>query len=117
MGAAGVAIAGLQLEGATGLAAGVAVFLALTRLPFNAGLALGAAVTVALAVVTAIAESSSSAVAAEALVTVLLGVVALFLKRSRESQDQTELLMAELEDARDEQARVSGDRRARPDRG
>ena len=39
--------------------------------------------------------------------TVLLGVVAEFLKRSRESQDQTELLLAELEDARDEQARAA----------
>ncbi|MBV9681348.1 MAG: histidine kinase dimerization/phosphoacceptor domain-containing protein, partial [Solirubrobacterales bacterium] len=107
MGAAGVAIAGLELKGATGVAAGVAVFLALTRLPFETGIALGGAVTIALAVVTAIAGSSSSAVAAEVLVTVLLGVVALFLKRSRESQDQTELLMAELEDARDEQTRAA----------
>jgi signal transduction histidine kinase len=107
MGAAGVAIAGLQLEGATGVAAGVAAFLALTRLPVKAGVALAGAVTVALAVVTAIAGSSSSAVAAEVLVTVLLGAVAQFLRRSRESQDQTELLMAELEDARDEQARAA----------
>ena len=105
IGAAGVAIAGLQLKGATGVGAGVAVFLALTRLPFNAGLVLAGAVTVALAVVTALAGSSSSAVVAEVLVTVLLGVVAQFLRRSRESQDQTELLMAQLEDARDEQAR------------
>ena len=95
MGAAGVAIGGLQLKGATGVAAGVAVFLAITRLPLNAGVALGGALTVALAVVTVIAGSSSSAVAAEVLVTVLLGVVAQFLKRSRENQDQTELLMAE----------------------
>jgi signal transduction histidine kinase len=107
MGAAGVAIAGLQLEGATGVAAGVAAFFALGRLPFEAGVALAGAVSVALAVVTAIAGSSSSAVAAEVLVTVLLGVVALFLRRSRESQDETELLMAELEDARDEQARAA----------
>ena len=107
MGAAGVAIGGLQLKGATGVAAGVAVFLAITRLPFKTGVALAGAVTVALAVVTAIAGSSSSAVAAEVLVTVLLGVVAQFLKRSRESQDQTELLLAELEDARDEQARAA----------
>ena len=39
--------------------------------------------------------------------TVLLGAVAHFLKGSRESQDQTELLLAELEDARDEQARAA----------
>ncbi len=107
MGAAGVAIGGLQLKGAIGVAAGVAVFLAITRLPFKAGVALAGAVTVALAVVTAIAGSSSSAVAAEVLVTVLLGVVAQFLKRSRESQDQAELLLAELQDARDQQARAA----------
>jgi signal transduction histidine kinase len=41
------------------------------------------------------------------LVTVLLGVVGQFLKRSRESQDETEVLLAELADARDEQARAA----------
>ena len=107
MGAAGIAIAGLQLKGATGVAAGVAVFIAITRLPLNAGVAVGVPVTVGLGAVMAIAGSSSSAVAAAMLVTVLLGVVALFLKRSRESQDQTELLLAQLEDARDEQARAA----------
>lgn len=107
MGAAGVAIGGLQLKGATDVAAGVAVFLALGRLPFESGVVLAGAVTVALAVVTAVAGASSSAVAAEVLLTVLLGVVAQFLKRARESQDQTEMLMAELEDAREEQIRAA----------
>jgi signal transduction histidine kinase len=107
MGAAGVAIAGLQIKGATGVAAGVAVFIAITRLPLGLGVAIGGAVTVALGAVTAIAGSSSSAVAAGMLVTVLLGVVAQFLKRSRESQNETEVLLAQLEDARDEQARAA----------
>jgi signal transduction histidine kinase len=107
MGAAGVAIAGLQIKGASGIAAGVALFMAITRLRFVLGVALGGAVILALGVVTAIAGSSSSAVAAGTLVTVLLGVVAQFLKQSRESQDQTELLLAQLEDARDEQARAA----------
>ncbi len=57
MGAAGVAIAGLQLKGATGVAAGVAVFMALTRLPFVAGVAVGGAVTIGLGAVTALAGS------------------------------------------------------------
>ena len=70
----------LQLKGATELAAGVAVFMAITRLPFNAGVAIGGAVTVALGTVTAAAGSSSSAVAAGTLVTVLVGVIAQFLK-------------------------------------
>ena len=107
MGAAGVAIAGLQIKGATEVAAGVAVFIAITRLPLHAGVAIGGAVTVALGAVTAIAGSSSSAVAAGMLVTVLLGVVAQFLKQSRDRQNQTELLLAQLEDARDEQARAA----------
>jgi signal transduction histidine kinase len=107
MGAAGVAIAGLQVTGATGVAAGVAVFMAVTRLPLTAAVAIGGAVTVALVVVTAAAGSSSSAVAAGTLVTVLLGVVAQFLKQSRESQAQTEMLLAQLADARDEQARAA----------
>ncbi|MFL5864856.1 MAG: sensor histidine kinase [Solirubrobacteraceae bacterium] len=107
MGAAGVAIAGLQPRGATGVAAGVAVFMAVTRLPFAAGVAVGGALTVALGVATALAGSSSSAVAAGALVTVLLGLVAQFLKQSRESQTQTEILLAQLADARDEQVRTA----------
>jgi signal transduction histidine kinase len=37
----------------------------------------------------------------------LFGVVGQFLKQSRESQDQMELLYAQLEDARDEQARAA----------
>ena len=107
MGAAGVGLAGLQIKGATGLAVGVAVFMALTRLPFQVGVAIGGVVTVALAIVSAVVGSSSSAVAAQILVTILLGVVALFLKRGRESQDQTEILLAQLEEARDEQARAA----------
>ena len=63
--------------------------------------------TVALGAVTAAAGSSPSAVAAGTLVTVLLGLVAQFLKQSRESQDETELLLAQLEDARDEQTRAA----------
>jgi signal transduction histidine kinase len=105
-GAAGVAIAGLQLKGATGIAAAVAVFLA-ARLPLKTSVVMAGAITIALAVLAAIAGNSSAAVAADVLVTLLLGVVAQFLKRSRESQDQTELLLAELEDARDEQARAA----------
>ncbi len=107
MGAAGVAIAGLQLKGATGVAAGVAVFVAIARLPLRLAVALAGAVTVALGIVTAAAGGSSSSVAAGTLVTILLGVVAQFVKQSRESQDRTELLLAQLEDARDEQARAA----------
>ncbi|HSO98990.1 MAG TPA: histidine kinase [Solirubrobacteraceae bacterium] len=107
IGAAGVTIAGLQLKGATGIAAGVAVFMAITRLSLGVGVAIGATVTIALTAVTAIAGSPAPAVAAGTLVTVLLGVIALFLKQSRQSEDETEVLLAQLEDARDEQARAA----------
>jgi signal transduction histidine kinase len=107
MGASGVAIAGLQLKGAPEVAAGVAVFMAMGRLALRPGLALGGAITVAFGIVAATAGSSYSSVGAGVLVTVLLGIVALFLKRSRQSQDQTEILLAQLEDARDEQARAA----------
>jgi signal transduction histidine kinase len=107
MGAAGVAIAGLQLKGATGVATGAAVFMAITRLQFKAGVSLGGVLAAALGVVTAAAGGSSSVVAAGMLETVLLGVVAQFLKQSREGQDRTEILLAQLKDARDEQARAA----------
>jgi len=107
MGAAAVALAGLQTKGSSGVAAGVAVFLAVTRLPERAGLAVAGALTVGLGAATAIAGGSSAAVAAAVLVTALAGVVGLLLSRSRASQDLTELLLAELEDARDEQARAA----------
>jgi signal transduction histidine kinase len=102
-----VAIAGLQPKGATDVAAGVAVFMAVTRLPFTAGVAAAGALTVPLAVVAAVSGASSSAIAAGTLLMVVLGVVAEFLKRSRDSQATTEIVLARLEDARDEQARAA----------
>ena len=107
MGAAGVALSALQSRTATDLAAGAAVWLALARLPLVAGVGLGAAVTVGLGVATALSGSSSAAVLAGALLCVLLGLMARFMKQARENQDRTEVLLARLEDARDEQARAA----------
>jgi signal transduction histidine kinase len=107
MGVAGLALAGLQLKGVTGIAAGVAVFMAVGRLPLTLGVTVGGAVTVALGVATALAGNSSSAVAAQLLVTVLLGLVGQFLKQARESQTRTEMLMAQLEDAREQQTQAA----------
>ena len=107
MGAGGVALAGLQPRGATQIAAGAAVFMAMARLPLLAGVALAAVVTVALAVVTALAGSSSAAVVAGTLVAVLFGLVAAFLRRAREGQNRTEVLLAQLQDAREEQTRTA----------
>jgi signal transduction histidine kinase len=107
MGAAGVALAALQPRGATSLAAGTAVWMAVARLPPPLGVVFGAAITIALAVATALAGASSAAVLAALLLCALLGLIAHFLKHARDSQDGTELLLAELEDARDDQARAA----------
>jgi signal transduction histidine kinase len=107
MGAAGVALAALQPRGATSLAAGTAVWMAVARLPLPLGVGLGAAITATLDVATALAGASSSAMLAATLLCALLGLIAHFLKQARDSQDGTELLLAQLKDARDNQARAA----------
>ena len=103
MGAAGVALVALQPRGATDLAGGAAVWMAVARLPLVLGLALGAAVGVALCIALALAGGSSAGVVATGLLCALLGVTAHLIRQARASQDTTELLLAELEDAREEQ--------------
>lgn len=107
MGSAGVALFALQPKSASGLAAGAAVWLAVARLPPVPGVVLGAAIAIAEDVAAALAGSSTAAVLAATLLSALLGLVAYFLKQSRASQDRTEVLLAQLEDAREEQARVA----------
>ena len=107
MGAAGIALGGLQPRGATQMAAGAAVFMAITRLPLVAGVALASAVTSGLDAATALAGGSAATVVAGTLVTVVLGLVAAFLKQAREGQDRTEVLLARLQDAREEHARAA----------
>jgi signal transduction histidine kinase len=103
MGAGGIALAALQPRDATELAGGAAVWMAVARLPLIAGAMLGVTLTVGLAVTAALAGSSSSAVLAAILLCALLGVMAHFMKQARESQDRTEMLLAALEDAREQQ--------------
>jgi signal transduction histidine kinase len=103
MGASGVALAALQPRGATFLAGGAAVWMGIARLPLPLGVALGAGVTVALDVAAALAGGSSAAVLAATLLCALLGLMAYFMKQARESQDRTEVLLAQLQDAREEQ--------------
>jgi len=107
MGAAGVALAALQPRGAAGLAVGGAVWMAISRLPLRVASLLAVAMTVALDVASALAGSSSSAILASTLLCALIGLIAYFLKQARESQDRTELLLAQLEDAREQQTRAA----------
>ncbi len=107
MGAAGVALAALQPRGAPGLAVGAAVWMAVARLPLALAIMLGVAMTVALDVASGLAGSSSSGVLASTLLCALIGLIAYFLKQARESQDRTEMLLAQLQDAREEQTRAA----------
>jgi len=107
MGTAGVALASLQPRGAAGLVVGAAVWVAVARLPLALAIVLGCAMTVALDVASGLAGSSSSAVLASTLLCALIGLIAYFLKQARESQDRTEVLLAQLEDAREEQTRAA----------
>jgi signal transduction histidine kinase len=106
-GAAAVALAALQPRGASGLAASAAVWMAIARLPLRAGVAVALAVTVGLGIADALSGISSGGVLASTLLCALLGLMAHFLKQSRESQDRTELLLAELQDARDDLAEAA----------
>ena len=103
MGIGGVALVAFQPHGATALAGGSTVWMAIARLPLPLGISLGGAVTVGLGLAARLAGSSAAVIVAETLVCVLLGLVAYFIKQARASQETTELLLAQLEDAREEQ--------------
>lgn len=107
MGAAGVALAALQPKSATELAGAAAVWMAVARLPLLVGAAVGATAAAGLDLAAALSGSSATAVLTITLLCGLLGLIAYFLKQARESQDRTEVLMAQLEDARDEQIRAA----------
>jgi signal transduction histidine kinase len=101
----GVALAALQPHGATGLAAALAVWIAAVRLPAWAAAAVIGFVTAALATAVALTQHPGAQPAiAVTLFCLLLAVTGWFIRRSRESQYQTELLMAQLQDARDAEA-------------
>ncbi|MDX6309243.1 MAG: hypothetical protein QOI06_2289 [Nocardioidaceae bacterium] len=107
MGGAGITLAVLQPRGATEVAVGAAVWMAVTRLPLPAGMGLAAGVTTGQDVVVALTGNGFSAVLGATLLSVVLGLVAYLMRQSRASQDQTEMLLAKLEDARDDQMRAA----------
>ena len=103
MGAAGVALVALQPRGATDLAGGAAVWMAVARLPLVLGLAVGARSRSPCASRWRCREARRRASSPPGLLCALLGVTAYLIRQARASQDTTELLLAELEDAREEQ--------------
>jgi signal transduction histidine kinase len=107
MGSAGVTLSALQPRGASGLAVGAAVWMAVTRLPLSAGLGLSAALALGQDAAATLTGSSAAVVVAATLLSALLGLVAYQLRQARTGQDRTEMLLAELGDARDEQTRAA----------
>jgi signal transduction histidine kinase len=105
--AAGIAIEALQPHGASDLAAGAVVWMAVARLPLRTAIYVGVLVTVALGVTDALSGLSAGSILATTLLCALLGLTSHFVKQSRENQDRTELLLAELQDARDDLARAA----------
>jgi signal transduction histidine kinase len=67
------------------------------------GIALAAATTAGLDLAEALSGGAAAALFAATLLCALLGLVAYFIKQARASQDTTELLLAQLEDAREQQ--------------
>jgi signal transduction histidine kinase len=105
IGGCGVALAALQPHGPAEVAASVAVWIAAVRLPLLPGLAVGGVITAALALTIALTQHpAAQPVLYAVLLCLLLAVTGQFIRRGRESQDHTELLMAQLQDAREAEA-------------
>jgi signal transduction histidine kinase len=107
MGAAGVALVALQPRGTTALAVGAAVWMAVTRLGAPAGFVLAASATAGVALAEALGGGSASVVLASVLLCAVLALAAYFLMEARASQNTTELLLAQLEDAREQQLQAA----------
>jgi len=105
IGGCGVALAALQPHGPAELAASVGVWIAAVRLPLRPGVVAGAVITGALALTIALTQHPAAQPALYAvLLCLLLAVTGQFIRRGRESQDRTEMLMAQLQDAREAEA-------------
>lgn len=107
MGAAGVGLVAFQPRGATGLAVGAAVWMAMARLRLALGVAMGLAFTAGQDVAALLGGATVAGVLAATLFNALLGLVAYMVRAARAAQNRTELLLARLADARDEQARAA----------
>ena len=105
IGGCGVALAVLQPNGPVAIAASMGVWIAAVRLPPVPAAAVAGAITIGLA--TAIGLTAHPAVQSAitaTLLCLLLAVTGQFIRRGRESQDHAELLLAQLQDAREGEA-------------
>ncbi|WP_270889787.1 helix-turn-helix transcriptional regulator [Pedococcus sp. 5OH_020] len=106
MALAGVTLSWLQPRGASDVAAGAAAWMAVTRLRVEVGIAITVGVGIAGAAAAG-RTGSPSTVLAVLLLTGLLALVAYMVRQGRDSQAHTEVLLAELADARDAQAQAA----------
>ena len=105
IGGCGVALAALQPHGPAEIAASVGVWIAAVRLPLRPAIVATVLITGALAVTIALTQQpAAQAALAATLLCLLLAMTGQFIRRGRESQDRTELLMAQLQDAREAEA-------------
>jgi signal transduction histidine kinase len=105
IGGCGVALAVWQPKGSAEIAASMGVWIAAVRLPPAPAVAVAGAITTALAVAVGLTASPAAQSAITAtLLCLLLAVTGQFIRRGRESQDRTELLLAQLQDAREGEA-------------
>jgi signal transduction histidine kinase len=105
IGGCGVALAVLQPNGPVEIAASMGVWIAAVRLPPAVAAVTAGAITAALAVAVGVTghPGAQSAITAT-LLCLLLAVTGQFIRRGRQSQDRTEVLMAQLQDAREGEA-------------
>jgi signal transduction histidine kinase len=105
IGGCGVALAAWQPTGPAVIAASMGAWIAAVRLPPALAATVAGAITAALAVAVGLAAHPAvpSAITAT-LLCLLLAVTGQFIRRGRESQDRTELLLAQLQDAREGEA-------------
>jgi signal transduction histidine kinase len=105
IGGCGVALAVMQPHGPVEIAASMGVWIAAVRLPPAPAAAVAGAITAALAVAVGLtAHPAAQSAITATLLCLLLAVTGQFIRRGRESQDRTELLLAQLQDAREGEA-------------
>ena len=107
MGASAVALVALQPNGVSELPGSAVVFIAGVALSPAIAAIVGTTVTAAVAIAVGLAGAPAASIAAAALLCAVLGITGALLRRYRLSQESTELLLAKLEDARDDQARAA----------
>lgn len=106
LGAAGIGLDALQSQASSELPATIAIFMAAMRLAPLVAAVVELPVMAAIGIVAGI-DSDAQNVVAVLLLCVVLGVSGALIRQSRLNQERTELLLAELEDARDDQARAA----------